>query len=336
MVLGSVLHLLIQLPTAFALGFRHIWVFDYSHRAVREIGRLALPRTLGLAAVQLGLLVDTALAAFISAPSVVVLNFTLHLGGLPISLFGATIAQAALPTLSSESGERLEEFKKTLLTSLHQMMFLIIPASVILLVLRIPAVRLVFGAARFSWEATVATAYTLAFFALSIFAQGAVYLLARAFFALRDTRTPVRASLFAVLLNVSLSVTFVRFLGWGVWSLGLACSAASFLNALCLLVLLDRRVGRFDRRRLLEPFLKIAYASLLMGIALFVPMKLLDRWVFDTTRVINLMSLTGLVTVCGSAVYLGLTKLMRLEEVEMFWNILGRTSTRLLKSRPER
>src|SRR3989344_2548725 len=157
-VLGALLHALVQLPILWSLGFRFKFPLKFFHPGVREIIKLMSVRTLGLAAEQINETVGVALASLASIGSVTYLTFAQHLQVVPIGLFGATLAQAALPVLSAERARgRIEEFKITLLTTMHQILFLALPATAILIVIRIPVVRLIFGASQFDWEATVLT-----------------------------------------------------------------------------------------------------------------------------------------------------------------------------------
>lgn len=318
-IFGSILFLLIQVPTVISLGYRFGFNFDFYHKGVREIGKLMLPRTIGLAASQIDATTDLILASLLGARAITIFNFAQTLQLLPILLFGSTISQAALPTLSEEIGEsNPERFKTTLLTSLNQILFLVFPTSVLLLVLRIPVVRLAFGAKLFDWEATILTGKTLAAFAISIFAQSGVQILARAFYAMHDSKTPVIVGIFSVVLNIIFSVVFVYFLKFPIWSLGISTSIASIINVLVLLFSLDRKVKGFDRNLLFSSPIKIFFASVITGACLYVPMKLLDQLVFDTTRTINLIILTGVVSIIGFSVYLLLAVILKITEASLF------------------
>lgn len=324
-VLGAFLFMLIQLPITFSFGYRHFPIIDLFHPGVREVGRLMVPRTLGLAVSQIDTTVDLILSTLLGARAVTIFNFAQHLQQVPVGLFGATIAQAALPTLTREKAkENLEEFKKILLSSFHQILFLVLPASIILIVLRIPSVRLVFGASRFDWEATVLTGKTLAFFAISVFAQAEVQLLARGFYALYDSRTPVLIGVFSVFLNTILSILFIQYFHFPVFALGLSTSIASIVNFLLLLFYLDKKVLGFDKLRLFLPALKMFLAAGITGVFLYLPMKLLDKLVFDTTRTLNLLLLTGIATSIGLSVYLFLAWFLDIEEVKTFVDLVKR------------
>jgi len=338
-VLGAILFMVIQIPLVRSLGFRHFWQLGFSDPGVRDVGRLMLPRTFGLAVSQIDTTVDLILSTLLGARMVTIFSFAQHLQQLPIGLFGATIAQAALPTLSEVKAKKnLKDFKNTFLASMHQILFLVLPVSAIMLVLRIPVVRLVFGASRFDWEATVLTGKTLAFFSISLFAQSLIHLLARGFYALHDSKTPVVVGIIAVILNAVLSIYFIQSLGLPVWGLAISTSIASIINAGLLLIFLDQKVGKFERGRLILPAVKIFFASFITGVFLYIPMKLLDQLVFDTTRTINLIALTGVATSAGLSVYLFLAWFLKIEEIVTFLNLakkIRRAPLRLIETSQE-
>ncbi len=321
-IIGALLHVIIQLPLIFSLGFRFSFKFNFLHPGVRDIARLMSMRTIGLAAEQVNETVGVILASLISTASVTYLTFAQHLQVVPIGLFGATLAQAALPVLSSEKARgRIEEFKVTLLTTMHQILFLSLPATAILIVLRIPAVRLVFGASQFDWEATVLTGRTVGFLAIGLAAQAISLLLVRGFYALKDTKTPVVISLIVVIVNIALSFYLVRILSLGVWSLGIAYSVSAILSSILLLFALHRKVGGFDKEALWPPLLKMLIASAIMGMALYIPIKLLDQVIVDTTRTINLIILTGLASAFALVVYVFLVWYLKVAELVTFLNL---------------
>jgi len=324
-VIGAFLHLIIQLPLALRLGLRYSLVFDWRHPGVRQVARLMLPRTLALAVSQIELTVAVFLATSLTAGSLSIFYFAQHLMNLPIGLFGITIGQAALPTLSRESSERgFDKFKKTFLSSFNQILYLVLPASAILLVLRIPAVRIVFGAASFPWKATLLTGRVLAIFSLSIFAQAVVQLLVRGFYALHDTKTPFWIGALSVLTNVSLSFLFIFKLNLGIIGLAWATTLASFLQTGLLLIFLNHALGGFDKKEFLVPPIKMGIATALTAVALWVPMRFLDRFILDTTRTINLVILTVIATVSGMLVYLTLSYLLKIAELKSFVNLVKR------------
>lgn len=326
-IIGAALHVLVQLPLVSSLGFRYKFSFDFFNAGVREVVKLISIRNIGLAVEQFNDAVGIALASLVSYSSVTLFTFAQHLQIVPIGLFGATIAQAALPVLSREhsTGEK-EGFKITILTTFHQILFLTLPAMAFLIVLRIPIVRLVFGAQQFNWTDTVLTGRTLAFLALGLTAQSVILLLVRGFYALKDTKTPVIASFITVAINIALSFLFVPVLHLEVWSLGLSYAIASNASLFILIFALDRKVGGFDSDALFIPALKMWIAAMVSAIALYIPIKALDQLVFDTTRTFNLIILTGIASLFGLGVYILLIWLFKVKELYIFGEMLRKIS----------
>lgn len=322
-LIGAILHLLIQLPMLKLVHFKYFLSFDLKDQGLRQIFRLMPPRILGVAVTQLSGIVNNSLAILISTSSVVIFKFASQLQSFPVLLFGSAIAQAALPTLSYESNNDDKAlFKKTFLTSFHQTMFLVIPASVVLLILKLPVVRLVYGAPSFDWGATLQTSYALAFFSFSIFSQSGVYLLTRAFYALKDTVTPVKVSSVTVFISICLSVFFIKFMDFGVWAVALSFTLASMGDLILLFYLMHKKIGGFDLEQVFVPFLKICYSAALMGLSLYIPMKVLEIGVLDTTRTAQLILLTLIAGSLGVISYIFFTWLLNVEEIALLYKLL--------------
>lgn len=335
-LVGAFLHVLVQLPLVWSFGFRPRFTGKIFHPGVREIAGLMSVRTIGLAAEQVNETVGILLASLISTASVTYLTFAQHLQVVPIGLFGATIAQAALPVLSSERARgRIEEFKTTFLTTMHQILFLALPSAAILIVLRVPVVRLIFGASQFDWPSTVLTGMTLAYLAIGLSAQAISLLLVRGFYALKDTKTPVMVSLLIVSINIILGVIFVRSLNLEVWSLGLAFSISSVLSGLLLFITLNKKVGGFEKSAVFQPFFKMLMATVIMGVALYIPIKLLDKVIFDTTRTVNLLALTSIASLFAIVVYLGLVWFLKVRELTTYLGLLKKLTKFQTKIRSE-
>lgn len=323
--IGALLFLCIQLPLIIGVGYRHRLDFSLRHAGVRDVLRLIAPRTLGLAVSQIDSTVDLMLSSLLGATMVTVFNFAQQLQQLPVGLFGVTVAQAALPTLSAASAkDDMAGFKKSITSSIHQILFFVLPVSAMFIVLRIPVVRLVFGASRFTWEATVLTGMTLSMFAISTFAQAIVNVLARGFYALYDTKTPVAVGIGSIVINTTASIYFIKVLGLPVWSLGLSTSIASIINASILFFLLNKRVDGFIKGELFSPAIKMFIAALIAGVAVFFPLKVFDQLVFDTTRTFGLLMLTGIAGGAGLITYTFLAWVFDISEVKSFVALISR------------
>jgi putative peptidoglycan lipid II flippase len=309
-ILGAIIHFAIQVPLLRKAGFQFSLILDLKDAGFVKTLSLIPPRIGSVLIANLIQTINNSFAILISTSSVIVLKFANQLQGFPISLFGFSIAAASLPTLSSEGESKdLTNFKQTFLTSFHQMMFLVIPLSMILFILRVPIVRIVFGVSNFPWETTLETASVLAIFSFSIFAQSANYLITRAFYALKDTKTPVYVAILTSVIN-------------NVWAVAFSYSLTSLFDMLILLYLLDGKVGGLNTKKLFGPFLKISFSAILMGFMLYIPIKLLDQVIFDTTRTINLLTLTVIAGMCGTITYLILTKIFKVEEIELLYRIV--------------
>lgn len=321
-VLGSLLHLLIQLPLLFRLGFRYHLRFNFRDKLLGQMVRLSIPRTLGLAAEQIKAIVTINLASLLASGSISILRFAESIQSVPVSIFGLAIAQASLPAFSQEVGRKNQgRFNEVFLNSFHQILYLVVPASIVLIVLKIPVVRLVLGIGKFDWEATVLTSWALALFALSLFAQATNPLIIRAFYALKDTKTPLMASAASVIVGLIAAVGLM--LIWQVKGLILGVTLGSMLEFVLLLLFLNQRL-KLKVEELILPILKIFFAGLVMAVTIYVPVKVLDQVFLDTTRVVNLIILVWLVLTLGGSTYLGLTWFLGCKEIRVFFKVMLR------------
>jgi putative peptidoglycan lipid II flippase len=319
-ILGAIIFVLLQIPLARRVGFSFTPSLGFlKSRGLDKIFMLMWPRTIQVAVQQVGTVTLAAIVAFMPEPgrTNLLFNSAQTLMFAPVSLIGLSIAQAAFPILSREKNN-LEEFKTTFITSFNQMLFLILPVSAIMLVLRISIVRLIYGADKFDWPATVLTGHILAFLSLSIFAQALIVLFYRAFYALHNSIVPLIVSAISTLLLIILGYYFVIVRGMSIESIALAFTLANILQLMILIFLLNRKVNGFTKSSLFIPPVKIFVAAFFMGIALYVPIKLLDQLVFDTTRTINLIFLTGISSFIGLSLYLFLTWLFNVKEASTF------------------
>lgn len=269
-VLGAFLHLIVQLPSLWRAGFHYAPIFNWRDNNFRAMIRLIIPRTLGLAALQINMVVITAIASTLTAGAVAVFNYAYNLQSFSLGIVGVSFAVAALPTFSTlAAGKNWPAMIKNFSSVARQMLFFIIPLSVIFLMLRAQIVRVALGSGAFDWDATIRTADTLAFFSLSLFAQCLSMLLARGFYALEDTKTPLKIGMITVAVCVALSWYFTRVTGWfGVEGLALAFTLASMINTALFWIFLRLRLGSLDEENILRAVYKMSVAALLMGLAI--------------------------------------------------------------------
>ncbi len=233
---------LLQQPALRARGFSWIGPVEPMGAGVRRIGTLMLPTILGSAVYQINILIGTGMASFLPEGSVSYLYYADRLFQFPLGVFGVAVGVATLPSLSTLTApERREEFKDTLASSLNLTLFVNLPAAAGLAGLSLPLVALLFGRGEFSPAAVHGTAMALLGYVIGLPAFSSVRSLASAYYALGDTKTPVRIALFCLLVYVSVGFVSMQFIGHV--GLALASSVSAWVNVLLLAFCLRGHCG---------------------------------------------------------------------------------------------
>src|SRR5215217_1329823 len=241
-VAGAIGFLLLQIPGLMRSGMRYSISFDPRTPGVTEVGRLLAPRLIGQAAFQLNFIAVTNLAWRTGGQSVSALNYAWQLLMLPHGVLALSVSTVILPTLSRlwQAGDTAA-FRSTLANALRPLLFLSIPAAVMLFTFRLPIVQTLFQTGAFSAESTTLVAAPLTFLAAGLVSYALVEALTRAFYAMHDTRTPVVAGIGIVALNIVIGVALLDRIGY--LALALALSLSTTVEALILVVVLGRRIG---------------------------------------------------------------------------------------------
>jgi len=278
-VLGSLLHLVVQLPLLLRLPERKYHLtFGLNLPEVRNVGRLMAPRLLGVAIVQLNFLLNTILASFHSEGSITAIGLAFPLMIMPEATIAQSIAIAALPTFSAQvARKKLDEMRTSLTGSLQAALILSIPAMTGLIILREPLVQVLYEGRSFGAESTQLVAWALLWYATGLVSHSIVEISSRAFYALHDTKTPVLIGIGAMSLNLLFSFFFSRlFIRFG-WmphgGLALANSVATTLEAILLIWLMRKRLDGLDGKKTLVIFLKAALAGGIMGTGIWFGIK---------------------------------------------------------------
>lgn len=265
-ILGAALHLLVQIPPVFRLGFGYRAMMNFKDANFIKIMKMMGPRILGLASAQLNLIVITVFASILAAGSLAVFNLANNLQSFAIGLFGVSFSLAAFPALSKSFADAdIDQFKNIFHRTFRQILFFVVPCSILLIILRAQIIRVILGAGKFDWGDTVLTADSLGLFAISLFAQSLLPLLARTFYARHNTKIPFYASFISLIANVALSWWLIGEMG--VLGLVLGFSISSIINLAVLVVWLKLRVQNVFHGGILLSLAKISFASLLMGVA---------------------------------------------------------------------
>lgn len=323
---GALLHLLVQIPGLIQLKMSFRPALDLAHEGVREVGRLMVPRTLGLGVVQINFLVNVVLASRLQEGSLAYLDYAWMLTMLPLGVFAMAISTAVFPTLAEQSAlDQMDALRRTLLTSLRLILYLTLPASVGLIVLGEPIVRLLLQHGGFSPAATSATAYALGFFALGLAGQAAVEIVDRVFYALHDTRTPVAVAFGAFLVNVVLSLVLMNFLSFG--GLALANAVAGLVEGGALLLLLGRRLEGLRLAAMGFPVAVFGLLALAQGAVAAAVASYLSA-ILDLGGIAGQLAQVALSVGAGALVYGGLSFAMKSQELMMVLGVLRRRMRR--------
>ncbi|MBI1992266.1 MAG: polysaccharide biosynthesis C-terminal domain-containing protein, partial [Candidatus Omnitrophica bacterium] len=316
-MVGGVIQLALQLPTAYRLGFR--WRWRWRHPGSSEILRLLGPRMVGSAVYQMSVIVDTVLASLgtiVGEGAVAALYFANRLVQLPLALFGTASAQASLPALAEQSAHQdLKGFQSTLLSVIRMVGFVILPSSVGLMVLAFPIVGGLFQRGAFDERSTVMTAQALVCYSLGLWAYAISKVVTGAFYALKDTWTPVRLAMESVAVNILLSLALMWPLH--VSGLALAAAASNSLNAYRLIRRMERRLGAPLVAPLADPALRIVAASLCMGAGCWA------LWRFGAARAPAWLGLSAVI-IAGLALYGMSCRLLRVQELATVSRWLGK------------
>lgn len=280
-ILGAAAHALVQIPVARSLGWRFRPSFDVRSEGVREIGRLFLPRVFGVDVAQVSQLIGAVIGTTLAAGSVSLFSLAINIAAVPLGAFAVPFAIAAFPTLSDAAarGDR-GKFRDVFATTFRQILFFLIPLSALAFILRVHVVRVVIGSGGLSWEETRLAAASLGLFVLGLAFQGLAPLLARAFYALKDTLVPVLVSFAALAANLAavfaisatLDTPSGRTSAW-LWldlyalhdvrglALAAAFTTASVVQVALLMLILRRKFGRIGGTGIVRAFGKFFLGS---------------------------------------------------------------------------
>jgi putative peptidoglycan lipid II flippase len=280
-VVAGILQLLMQIPFMTSLGIRIRADFDFGHPAMKRIGRLFIPAALGGAVYQVNVLIGTILASMLPSGSVSWLYYADRLVELPLGVFAIALGTAVMPSMSRQaaSGD-LSALSRSVSYALRLIWFLIIPASVGLILLREPIIAVLFQRGQFTAIDTQASAYALLWYTVGLWAFSGLKVANQAFFSMKDTKTPVWTALASVAVNLVGGLILMRYMDHG--GLALATSLAAAFNFLLLLAILTGRLGVFEFSETIKSVLLTCVATAAMG-GFLIYARTLGDWDFGLT-----------------------------------------------------
>ncbi|MDA8234829.1 MAG: murein biosynthesis integral membrane protein MurJ [Clostridia bacterium] len=321
-LVGVVINFLVQFPTLIRKGLKYRFSLNLKHPGVRRMGILMIPAVIGLSANQINLIVNQNFASALDEGSITALRMANRLMLLPLGLFGFTIGAAVFPTLAGQvATNQAAEFRKTFSGALRSVLFITVPAAAGLMALSVPIVRLLFQQGEFSPQATMVTADALFYYCIGLFAQAAVLVLVRAYYALQDTVTPVVIGVLTILLNYFMNLWLVEPMEAS--GLALAYSVTGLFNMVSLLLLLRRKIKAIDGRKIITSLVQVLAAALIMGFMAYGVSTVAEPYLNLTSKTHQLVQVALAVTV-GVAAYAGLTLLFRMEEARQVIDVVKR------------
>ncbi len=314
-IVGGAGQLLVQVPVLMKMGLpmrpRLVW----HHPLVRSIGRLMIPAAVGLAVYEINVVVDTVCATFVEEGAPTALYLANRFSQLPLALIATSLATVIFPELSRAAARSdMPGVRRTVSFGLRQVMVLIIPAAVGLVVMREPIVQLLLQHLHFGESSARMTSSALLFYAMGLPFYGSVHILSRAFYSLKDTRTPMAAAAVAMVANVALDIYFVWGAGMGVKGLALATALSSVLNVMILVILFSRRTGGVGGKEIWSTCARVLLCSAMMAATVYVVCREMPL-AADAGSLLGRVGAVAIPIGTGMAVFAVAAWLVRLREV---------------------
>ena len=336
-IFGAILHVLIQVPVAKNSGFYYSKILDFKNPMLLKMFCLMAPSIIGSTFLQLNLIVMIALCSMLIPGSISIFTFAKNIQGLVSGLIGVPFAVSLFPILSKAWSSNLKEkFSDYFSSGIRQILFLVIPGSVLMFILRAQIVRIILGAGQWGWLETKLTAACLGIFSLAIFACSLIPLFEKTFYSLQDTKTPTKLRLIMVLVNIVLSILFLMILGPNhhfsnplahalnlkdvqdirVLAFPLALVISSLLQSFLLFVILSKKIIVFEIVQIVAFLKKIILLSIITGGVVWIVLRPLAV-IFPLNTFQNVFLQTLLAGICGLIVYIVGAAILKCPELKL-------------------
>lgn len=322
-LIGGFVQFAFQLPVFLKKGYKLGLDTAFRHPGLKKISILLIPATLALSVNQVNIVVSNILASYLPPGSITYLFYSMRLIQFPIGIFGVAMGMAVLPTLSEHAARgEFDKLRDDFSFALRLLFFITIPSMAGLIFLRDPIVNLLFQRGKWDYAATAGTSQALLFYSLGIWAVVGVRVVAASFYSMQDTKTPVKIAVVAMTVNVALSLLLMKPMKHS--GLALANAIASSVNFTFLFIMLKKKLGRIEGRKISISFIKITVASAVTGlISWFITRG--DMWMQDG-RAIEKAAILTAVIVSYLAVYIFIMRLLGSEELMYLMNLRKKKS----------
>ncbi len=319
-LIGGVLITVINLPLLYKKGLRYLPKFSLEQEGIKKIGVLWFPLILGLSVNQLNIVVSKILASGLSAGSISALNYANLINQIAPSVFGVAVSTAIFPSLSWHIAlNEHEKFREIVSKAIRVCLIITVPLTLALAFLSLPVIRFLFERGAFDRQATILTSGVLVYFAIGTFALAVNYVLIRSFYALSDTKTPVKLAVTAVVSNIVLSLLLITLMAQN--GLALASSIAAMVQMGLLLIYLQRKIGKLKLKRLAADFIKTIVSGLISVGAGVLCLSKLNLILAQNTFLGQILSL-GIVGLVITVLYLLLISVLKVEQTDAFLDMI--------------
>ena len=307
-----------QTPTRFKPSF------DWKHPDAMKVWKLIIPVVFGLALPQISIIVNRMYASALGDGAQAAINNANQLMQVPLGIFAQAMGVAILPTLSAQAAQgKYQELRSTASTGIRTLLFLTIPASIFMIVLAEPIIRLLLEHGKFTAADTPVTAAALTFYAIGVFAWSAHAVLSKSFYALQDTRTPVLIGSAVTVVFIPLNSLFMTTFGLGIRGLALATTVAASLHMTLMLIVLRKRLKGIEGGRLLAAVGRILLCSAAGGAACWAVRYAIEHSIAGSIKVEAFLAVSVGLAV-GAAIYGATAYLLKSDEIHQVLTILRR------------
>ncbi len=323
---GGLSQFLWQLPMFFKNNYSLRPYFNFSHPGLKKVGALVFPAAAGTAVAQFNIFMSTILASYLPTGSITYLYYAMRLIQFPVGIFGVAMGMAVLPTLSEHAARgEFETLTKDFAFSLKLLFAITVPSMAGLIVLSEPIVSTLLQRGQFDHTAVKATASALVCYSMGIWAMVGVRVVASTFYAMQNTKTPVKTAMISVLVNMFLSIVLMQYLSHA--GLALANALASAVNFLLLFYLLRSRLLTLDASDIGVSFMKTLTSSVIMGLVGWYMIRL-THWDLTDSSISKTVFLTCTIALCVLAYTISALSLKSEEVHYIYQIIMAKTSGR--------
>ncbi|MBI5152344.1 murein biosynthesis integral membrane protein MurJ [Candidatus Peregrinibacteria bacterium] len=310
-VAGAFLHAAVQFPEILKLGFHWRPTFNFKAPDIKEMVRLLIPRVAGLSVFQVNLVINTLIGSLLASGSITILNYAINLNSLPMGIVGVSISIVAFGVFAElVAGEEHEKFFHILKENFYKVVYLIVPATVAMIILRHEIVGLILKTGKFTSHDVALTAETLGILSIGLLAQSLIPLFARAFYAYKNTRTPLYIAIFGTILNVALSIALTQVWHFGVYGLAISTAIAGTAHWIMLqTTILKHLPHQGDKFIDIGKIVKIIISAALMGVVVYFTKDAALHFIGN--GIIGLSASLAIACAVGLIVYFGAIKILR-------------------------